>query len=82
VQSRLAPLGYDRKLSDAERTGFISQVGEVAAMQTSMFNSAGQILNDAHRIGIEPSREALAARLAQDRYLYGACVAELKLPLS
>lgn len=82
TQARLAPLGYDRNLSEAERTAFIAQVAEVAAMHNSMFNSAGQILRDAHRIGIEPYPEALVARFAQDRHSDGECVVDLKHALS
>jgi hypothetical protein len=82
AQARLAPLGYDRKLSEAERTEFIGQVGEVAAMQNSMFNSAGAIIRDAQAIGVDPSRPDLDKRLAELRAVAGACVQDLKPPLA
>lgn len=82
VQARLAPLGYDRNLSEAERTAFIAQSAEVAALHNSMLNSARQVLRDAHAIGIEPSRPGLARRVTRDRAVAGACVVDPKLPLA
>lgn len=78
--ARLAPLGYDRRLSDAERTAFISEIGEVAGLEEGMFNSAGQIIRDAGAMGIEPSDKVLAWEFDTERQRWGECVQRLRLP--
>jgi hypothetical protein len=78
--ARLAPLGYDRRLSDAERTAFISEVGEVAGLEDGMFNSAGQIIRDSRAMGIQPSDEVIAGEFETERQRWGECVQQLRLP--
>lgn len=80
--AKLVPLGFDRNLSEAERTAFIAQVAETQHAQNGMMNSARQILKDAHAIGVDPNPTLLAQRISEERRNRGACVRELKLPLA
>lgn len=81
AQTRLAPLGYDRKLSESDRTAFISQIGEIAGLQQGMFNSAGRILSDARGIGLEPPRGRVERDFVRARHFWGACVRDVSLSL-
>jgi hypothetical protein len=81
AHSRLSPLGYDRILSEAERTAFLAQVAEVQQLQQRMINSSREILRVAHAIGIEPNAAVLARAEADERNHWGACVQQLQLPV-
>jgi hypothetical protein len=50
---QLAPLGYDRTLSAAERTAFLSTLGELARLNQEMAGSGGQLIDEASRGGNE-----------------------------
>ncbi|HEY8310910.1 MAG TPA: hypothetical protein VIG47_10160, partial [Gemmatimonadaceae bacterium] len=50
---RLAPLGFDRTLSVAERTAFLSTLGELARLNQVMAGSGGQLIDEASRGGNE-----------------------------
>jgi hypothetical protein len=50
---KLAPLGFDRTLSAAERTAFLSTLGELARLNQVMAGSGGQLVDEASRGGNE-----------------------------
>jgi len=80
--SQLAALGYDRKLTDAEKATYLGLLSEMESTQHAMRNVARQLLTGAHALGIDPPADQVAERVARQRDLRGACVTDVKLPLS
>lgn len=81
LQARLAPRGYDRILTEAERTRLISDVAEVDRAWRNTISSANQVLRDAYTLGIAPEPSFLARRQSAENLAPGSCVVTVKLPL-
>jgi hypothetical protein len=83
VTPKLAALGYDRNLSEAERTQYINLVFEIDQITAGMAGSGRQILRRAHAIGIDPDPKKVEERIKGDRERgRGACVVDVPLPLA
>jgi len=67
---KLAPLGFDRTLSAAERTAFLSTLSELARLNQAMAGSGGQLIDEASRGGNELrlTRATADTVLAQARH--------------
>ena len=82
VASHLTPLAYDRKLTDAEKAHYLELVAEVATDTENFANASRLILKDAHALGVDPPADQAAAVFKRQRDGRGACVTDIKLPLS
>jgi len=80
--THLAPLAYDRKLSDAEKDHYLELVSEVAAASNNFAAASRSMLKGAHELGVDPPAEEVAAVLKRQHDGRGACVTDVKLPLS
>jgi len=82
ASSPLAPLAFDRPLTVAERTAFLAHLATAEERERAIVGVSRQMLNSAQQLGLKPPPKALAERLAAERSDRGACVADVKLPLS
>jgi len=77
----MAPLGFDRPLTVAERTAFLGRLAAVEERSRAINGVSRQMLNSAQQLNLKPPPKELAERMAAERSDRGACVADVKLPL-
>jgi hypothetical protein len=82
VASHLTPLAYDRKLTDAEKAHYLELVAEVATTTENFGYASSLMLKDAHALGVDPPADQVAAVFKRQSDGRGACVTDVKLPLS
>ena len=80
ADAQLAPLGYNRVLSQAERTEYLARLAQVHALHQRMFNSSRQVLIDAHALGLDLEPKAFAALQTGDARILGPCALTFRLP--
>ena len=82
--AKLSPLAFDRNLSDAERTQYLSVLGDLDQINAFRAINAAQLIRDADEGGLrikasEAAEEIENIRKHPDR---AACVSPLKIPLA
>jgi hypothetical protein len=80
--SHLAALAFDRKLTDAEKANYLGLLSELELAQGGFSTGSRAILRDAHALGVDPPPHKVAAILKRMHETRGACVTDVKLPLS
>ena len=79
--THLAPLAYDRKLTEPEKAHYLEMVGEFDATTANATASARVILRDAHALGLDLTPGEAQQVLKRQHEARGDCVTDVKLPL-
>jgi hypothetical protein len=82
VASHLTLLAYDRKLTESEKANYLEMVAELASVTENFAVASRVMLQEAHAMGVDPSPNQVAAVFKRQRAGRGACVTDVKLPLS
>jgi hypothetical protein len=82
--TKLAPLAFDRNLNDAERTQYLSVLGELDQINAFRALVAAQLIVGADEGGLRIKASQAAERIKSFRTFPGraACVDALKIPLA
>jgi hypothetical protein len=78
---KLSALVFDGPISPPERAGYLNTLGSVEYFEYAVTQQSRNLLREGGRLGIGFTQKEINQRVALARTRYGACVADLKLPI-
>jgi hypothetical protein len=81
INDDLAPLAYDRQLTDAEKASYLQRLSNLETKTANMRSFARSTLMYSHMLGLDPPKDQVDERVQDLRQNAGSCVAAVKLPL-
>jgi len=82
ADAQLSPLGFDSVLTPAERTAFLGRLAVSEQEARAVLGPSRTLLQQAQAIGLKPPVAELVDMMRREREARGACVVDVKLPLT